>query len=114
MSTEYSHQCDEDRHEYCGGRLDPDSGFNPDVCECDCHRHGQLKLHGVAGSPIWAMRDGGECFPIGLRLDSGDSGVVYLSDSQAADLVEQLNKLLSSPAVIDANPTTEPSTARKD
>jgi hypothetical protein len=40
------------------------------------------------------MEDGPESHPIGIRLDCGDSGVVYLSREQAADLHFQLTRFL--------------------
>ena len=52
-----------------------------------------LALHGIAGDPIWVMVDGPDSHPIGIRLDCGDSGVVYLSVEQAEDLESQLLKV---------------------
>jgi hypothetical protein len=49
-----------------------------------------LMLEGKATDNIWAMEDGPESHPIGIRLDCGDSGVVYLSRSQADDLTTML------------------------
>lgn len=47
-----------------------------------------LFLHGYATDHIWCMEDvEGH---IGIRLDCGDSGVVYLTHKQAKDLAEQL------------------------
>jgi hypothetical protein len=55
----------------------------------------KLILQGHANDPIWLMRDGanGE---IGIRFDCGDAGVVYVSDSQAQNLVADLQKLLAA------------------
>ena len=53
-------------------------------------KENDLRLDGVAGDPIWAMTDGDDEHPIGLRLDSGDSGVVYLSRKQAKEIIESL------------------------
>lgn len=52
-----------------------------------------LSINGVAGSPIWTMVDGPESHPIGIRLDCGDGGAVYVSKEQALDLAEQLNNI---------------------
>ena len=50
----------------------------------------ELFLHGLATDHIWLMETGPQSHPIGIRLDSGDSGTVYVSRSQAKDLAEQL------------------------
>ena len=50
----------------------------------------RLKLEGNATDHIWLMEDGPTSHLIGVRLDSGDSGTVYLSKNQAADLAFQL------------------------
>ena len=55
---------------------------------------GNLRLEGFAGDPIWLMGDGQEPFVIGMRLDCGDSGVVYLTRDQARDLKSQLGWML--------------------
>lgn len=49
-----------------------------------------LVLEGEATDNIWIMEDGPESHPIGVRLDSGDSGVVYLSRAQAQKLAREL------------------------
>jgi hypothetical protein len=54
----------------------------------------KLSIQGIAGDPIWIMCDGTEDFPIGIRLDCGDGGVVYVSRKQATELVDQLTKTL--------------------
>ena len=59
-------------------------------------RREALLLAGLAGDPIWLMADGPETHPIGVRLDCGDAGVVYLSSDQAEDLAEQLTKMVRS------------------
>lgn len=53
-----------------------------------------LYLQGKATDHIWLMEDV-EGY-IGIRMDSGDSGVVYLTREQAADLSEQLAKFISA------------------
>lgn len=53
-------------------------------------KDGELSLRGLATDHIWLMEDGPETHPIGVRLDCGDSGVVYLSKAQAKELSEQL------------------------
>lgn len=57
-----------------------------------CHPKstGELRLHGKSTNHIWLMEDGTESHPIGVRLDCGDSGTVYFSREQAADLAKQL------------------------
>jgi hypothetical protein len=50
-----------------------------------------LFIHGHAGDPIWCMRESDEL--IGVRLDSGDSGTVYLTNEQARELATQLKKI---------------------
>ena len=52
----------------------------------------KLMIQGNAGDPIWVMCDGQEPHVIGIRLDCGDSGVVYLSREQAKELADQLIK----------------------
>ena len=49
-----------------------------------------LHLNGNATDHIWCMADGDEPNVIGVRMDCGDSGTVYLTREQAADLSEQL------------------------
>lgn len=56
----------------------------------------KLVLNGKATDHIWLMEDGPPSHPIGVRLDCGDSGTVYLSRSQALDLAEQLNHFSSA------------------
>lgn len=53
-----------------------------------------LSLSGKATDHIWCMED----VPgyVGVRMDSGDSGTVYLTHKQALDLAEQL-KLFATP-----------------
>lgn len=53
-----------------------------------------LKLEGQSTDLIWVMEDGPESHPIGLRLDSGDSGVVYLSKSQANEVIDCLKEYI--------------------
>jgi hypothetical protein len=54
----------------------------------------KLCLHGNATDHIWIMVDGDEPNVIGVRMDCGDSGTVYMSRDQAKDLVEQLQDVL--------------------
>jgi hypothetical protein len=51
-----------------------------------------LTLAGHATNQIWIMEDGPESHPIGIRLDEGDSGAVYLSRAQGRELAAQLLK----------------------
>lgn len=51
-----------------------------------------LHLSGKATDHIWCMEDV-EGY-IGVRMDCGDSGTVYLSHAQAEELVHQLNSLI--------------------
>jgi hypothetical protein len=53
-----------------------------------------LHLNGNATDHIWIMADGDEPNVIGVRMDCGDSGTVYMSRGQAKDLVEQLQDVL--------------------
>jgi hypothetical protein len=50
----------------------------------------ELHLSGLSTDHIWLMEDGPENHPIGVRLDCGDSGVVYLSKTQAQQLGSDL------------------------
>lgn len=56
----------------------------------------KLKLEGRSTDHIWLMEDGPDSHPIGVRMDRGDSGVVYLSYSQAKDLSEQLSSFTNA------------------
>jgi hypothetical protein len=60
----------------------------------------ELVLKGLATDHIWIMQDGPETHPIGIRMDCGDSGVVYLSLEQAKELAGQLGRI-GSPAPPD-------------
>lgn len=51
----------------------------------------ELYLHGQATDHIWCMED--KPGFIGIRMDSGDSGTVYLTHAQARDLAEQLSSM---------------------
>jgi len=53
-----------------------------------------LHLHGKCTDHIWLMNDGPEPHTLGIRMDCGDSGVVYLTHEQAADLADQLKSML--------------------
>ncbi len=44
----------------------------------------------ISGDHIWLMEDGDEPHVIGVRMDSGDSGTVYVTREQALNLAEQL------------------------
>ena len=54
-----------------------------------------LNLAGHATDHIWLMEDGPESHPIGIRMDCGDSGTVYVSREQAAELSSQLTAFLA-------------------
>jgi hypothetical protein len=62
--------------------------------ETTSSRVNKLRLSGLASGCIWTMEDGPESHPIGIRLDCGKSGTVYLSREQAAELAEQLQSYL--------------------
>ena len=53
-----------------------------------------LHLQGKCTDHIWLMEDGPEPHTLGIRMDCGDSGVVYLTHEQAADLADQLKSML--------------------
>jgi hypothetical protein len=53
-----------------------------------------LHLSGKATEHIWLMADGDEPHVIGIRMDCGDSGTVYCTREQAADLAAQLQDML--------------------
>lgn len=57
----------------------------------------ELSIQGQATDHIWTMEDGPESHPIGLRLDCGDSGVVYLSNDQAEKVVDSLGVHVEKP-----------------
>ena len=50
----------------------------------------KLLLQGNCTNHIWLMKDGKPPHTIGLRMDCGDGGVVYLTEEQARDLIKQL------------------------
>ncbi len=52
-----------------------------------------LKLQGRSTDHIWTMQDGEEPYIIGVRMDCGDAGTVYLTRKQAKDLAEQLRTI---------------------
>jgi len=58
----------------------------------DLRRKKQLRLDGEATDHIWLMEDRPGL--IGIRMDCGDSGVVYVTPSQAKDLATQLTCVL--------------------
>lgn len=62
-----------------------------------------LHLQGNCTDHIWLMLDGEEPNVIGLRMDCGDSGTVYLSRSQAVFLVEELGLFLAKLKEWDAS-----------
>lgn len=66
-----------------------------------------LYLNGLGTDHIWLMEDGPESHPIGVRLDCGDSGTVYLSRQQAQDLAEQLLTFTDSKVQPDGQGATE-------
>jgi hypothetical protein len=51
-----------------------------------------LLLHGRATDQVWAMRSSDGL--IGLYMDSGDAGVVYLTENQARNVIDTLQKVL--------------------
>lgn len=53
-------------------------------------RDNSLRLQGKCTNHIWLMEDGEEPHVIGVRMDCGDSGTVYLTRVQAKDLAGQL------------------------
>jgi hypothetical protein len=57
----------------------------------------RLQLKGEATDHIWLMED--RPGKIGIRLDCGDSGVVYVTYKQAEDLAEQLLTFVKAPAL---------------
>ncbi len=54
-----------------------------------------LWLNGKATDHIWCMADGDEPNVIGVRMDCGDSGTVYMTRDQAKDLAEQLTDFVN-------------------
>ncbi len=56
-----------------------------------------LRLEGCSTDHIWCMED----IPglIGMRMDCGDGGVVYLTYAQAHDLASQLQSFISPTGV---------------
>src|SRR6266436_1592305 len=61
-----------------------------------------LQLQGKSSDHIWLMEDGEEPHVIGIRMDSGDSGVVYVTCEQALDLSKQLATFARQPAEEDS------------
>lgn len=59
----------------------------------------RLVLNGKATDHIWLMEDGKEPHAIGLRMDCGDSGVVYLTREQAIYLSKELARFVAEPPV---------------
>jgi hypothetical protein len=58
-------------------------------------RKQELRIEGHAGNPIWSMTEAnGE---IGLRLDCGDAGVVWMTPEQARETIEALKAELAEP-----------------
>jgi len=54
-----------------------------------------LLLQGKSTDHIWLMEDV-EGY-IGIRMDSGDRGTVYLTHAQATDLLKQLATFIAEP-----------------
>jgi hypothetical protein len=50
----------------------------------------ELSLDGKSTNHIWIMEDGPETHPVGIRLDCGDAGTVYMSYDQCMELANQL------------------------
>lgn len=55
---------------------------------------GELVLHGNCTDHIWLMEDGKEPHRIGVRMDCGDSGTVYLTREQAKFLATELLRFI--------------------
>jgi hypothetical protein len=53
-----------------------------------------LRLDGKASDHIWIMADGDDPHVIGIRMDCGDSGTVYVTREQAVDLAAQLTAIV--------------------
>ena len=56
----------------------------------------KLILQGRCSDPIWVQVDGEEPFSIGIRMDCGDAGVVYLTRDQAYELLKQLDETVTA------------------
>jgi len=56
----------------------------------------ELTLDGKATDHIWCMADGDEPHVIGIRMDCGDSGTVYVTRDQAKELAEQLTDFINT------------------
>lgn len=54
----------------------------------------KLHINGQATDNIWGMVHEPE-HRIGLRVDCGDAGTLFLTKSQAHDVIDTLNSLLS-------------------
>lgn len=55
----------------------------------------ELKLEGRGTDLLWTMADGDEPHVIGVRLDCGDSGAVYVTKEQALMLSVQLRDIVT-------------------
>lgn len=64
----------------------------PPVGEVKGETMSDLRLNGKCTDHIWLMEDGEAPHTIGVRMDCGDSGTVYLTPKQALDLGNQLLK----------------------
>jgi len=56
----------------------------------EMHGSADLHLNGKASDHIWMMEDGEAPHIIGIRVDCGDSGTLYVTYEQALDLAKQL------------------------
>lgn len=69
------------------------------MSEANSEQSKPLLLQGNSTDHIWIMTDGEEPHAIGVRMDCGDSGAVYLTRAQAAELAQGLTAILAvSPA----------------
>src|SRR5208337_336367 len=59
----------------------------------DASNHPGLYLQGKCTDHIWMMEDGEEPHILGLRMDCGDSGAVYLTKEQAKYLSAELARM---------------------
>lgn len=69
------------------------------MTEVELKHDDDLRLNGKSTDLVWLMADGNEPHVIGIRMDCGDSGTVYLTRDQAKNLAEQLLDMLKEPAL---------------
>lgn len=73
----------------------PGSPAEKVTCCCIPVLDESLYLQGESTDHIWLMEDGKEPHVIGVRMDCGDSGAVYLTREQAKDLSAQLSEFIN-------------------